>query len=138
MDRKTFRDELVAQIQRATKQGRDHIEVNAGELHRTVGGFPPEPGGKHAMHICCMVLRSELARGKASVIHEGVKAEAYALTIRYDLPRPPRVKSEPEDSEEEPGPSILDSHDDEDSSKWREPLESVLLKPAVAREAEKA
>jgi hypothetical protein len=33
-----FRTELAAQIARAAKQGRPHIEINAGELHRTVGG----------------------------------------------------------------------------------------------------
>ena len=137
MDRKTFRDELLAQIQRATKQGRDHIEVNAGELHRTVGGFPPQPGEKHAMHICCMVMRGELARGNATTVHQGAKSEAYALTIRYELPRPPRVKSEPDDTEAEDRPSILDTHDVEDVSEWREPLESVLLTPGTAHDTEK-
>ena len=33
------REELQAQIHRAQKQGRRHIEVNFGELHRTLGGY---------------------------------------------------------------------------------------------------
>jgi hypothetical protein len=35
-----FRAELEAQIDRAQKQGRPHAEINAGELHRVVGGYP--------------------------------------------------------------------------------------------------
>jgi hypothetical protein len=31
-----FREELEAEIGRAPKQGRPHIEINAGELHRIV------------------------------------------------------------------------------------------------------
>jgi hypothetical protein len=31
-----FREELEAEIGRAAKQGRPHIEINAGELHRIV------------------------------------------------------------------------------------------------------
>ena len=44
-----FRRELLAQISRAAKQGRPHIEINAGELHRVSVGtiiatlWPAEP-----------------------------------------------------------------------------------------------
>jgi hypothetical protein len=43
-----FRRELTAQIERAAKQGRPHIEINAGELHLVVGGYPPKAGESHA------------------------------------------------------------------------------------------
>jgi hypothetical protein len=33
-----FRAELIAQIDRAAKQGRPHVEINAGKLHRKLGG----------------------------------------------------------------------------------------------------
>lgn len=82
-----FRVELAAQIDRAAKQGRPHIEVNAGELHRTVGGYPPQGDESHSMPSCCNVLREEYGRGNAEVIHETESGQAPALTIRYRLPR---------------------------------------------------
>jgi 5-methylcytosine-specific restriction protein A len=83
-----FQRELTGQIERATKQGRPHIEVNAGELHRKVGGYPPLAGQSHRMRIGCSVMRDEKARGKAEIIFETASGQAPALTIRYYLPRP--------------------------------------------------
>jgi hypothetical protein len=48
-----FQAELRAQIDRASKQGRPHIEVNAGELHGAVGGYP---GPSHRMPQCCNAM----------------------------------------------------------------------------------
>jgi 5-methylcytosine-specific restriction protein A len=87
-----FRTELEAQIERASKQGRPHIEVNAGELHRAVGGYPPKHGQSHAMPACCSVMRQEFSKGKAEVIHETDSGQAPALTIRYYLPRPSQTQ----------------------------------------------
>jgi 5-methylcytosine-specific restriction protein A len=83
----TFRSELQRQISRATTQGRTHVEINAGELHRIVGGYPPKQGETHRMPICCNVMRQELKRGKAEVIFETDSGTAPALTVRYYLPR---------------------------------------------------
>jgi 5-methylcytosine-specific restriction protein A len=82
-----FRTELNAQIDRATKQGRPHIEINAGELHRTVGGYPPKQGETHSMPSCCGVMREEFKRGRAEIIHETESGNAPSLTMRYTLPR---------------------------------------------------
>jgi hypothetical protein len=82
-----FRTELAAQIDRAVKQGRSHIEINAGELHRTVGGYPPRVGESHAMPTCCNVMRQEFRKGNAEIIHETDSGQAPALTIRCHLPR---------------------------------------------------
>src|SRR5229473_7876636 len=35
-----FRMELRAQLERAQKRSAPHIEINAGELHRRLGGYP--------------------------------------------------------------------------------------------------
>jgi hypothetical protein len=78
-----FRTELRAQIDRAVRQGRPHIEVNAGELHRVVGGYPPKGGQSHAMPSCCNVMRTEMARWKSEIVHETDSGQAPALTIRY-------------------------------------------------------
>lgn len=83
-----FQTELNAQIVRAQNQGRPHIEVNAGELHRIVGGYPPKVGDPpHSMPSCCEAMRQEFKRGNAAIIHETKSGKAPALTIRYNLPR---------------------------------------------------
>jgi hypothetical protein len=46
-----FRAELHAQIERTSRQGRPHVEINAGELHRKLGGYPPK-AGPHSMRLC--------------------------------------------------------------------------------------
>ena len=81
-----LRKEMLYQIGRATKQGRPHIEINAGELHRTVGGYPPQQGN-HNMPSCCNVMRDEMKRGRAEIVHETDSGNGAALTIRYQLPR---------------------------------------------------
>jgi len=83
-----FQAELTAQIERAGQQGRPHLEINAGELHRAVGGYPPRPGVAHRMPRCCNVMRDEIRRGHAEIIGETASGDPPALTIRYSLPRP--------------------------------------------------
>lgn len=78
-----FRTELTAQIERASRQGRPHLEVNAGELHRIVGSYP----GDHRMPQCCEVMRREAKRGGGETIFETDSGDGAALTIRYLLPR---------------------------------------------------
>jgi 5-methylcytosine-specific restriction protein A len=82
-----FRAELRAQIRRAIRQRRPHVEINAGELHRKVGGYPPKSGENHAMSSCCGVMRAEFVHGKDAVIFETTSGRAPAYTIRYHLPR---------------------------------------------------
>lgn len=76
-----FRRELLAQLDRAKRQGRPHIEVNAGELHRVVGGYPGD--GQHRMPVCCEVMRQEATRYRAQTIFETESGNSASLTIRY-------------------------------------------------------
>lgn len=75
-----FRKELDAQISRAEKQGRPHVEINAGELHRVVS--PDE--NRHRM--ACVVMR-ELQRPSDQVIHSPPAGDGPSFTVRYALPR---------------------------------------------------
>lgn len=88
MTKEDFRATLMALFSRAKKQGRTQIEVNAGELHRLVGGFPAKEGEKHNMATCCRVMRQEYDIGGAVIFFEPDKGAGQGLTIRYDLPRP--------------------------------------------------
>ena len=79
-----FREELHKQIQRARRQGRPHAEINAGELHRVLGGYPPKSGEPAAaMPSCCDAMREEFEKGNADIVFEPKKGKGASLTIRY-------------------------------------------------------
>jgi hypothetical protein len=82
-----FEAEIRAQIQRAVRQHRPHLEINAGELHRAVGGYPTKDGEHHSMPTCCTAMREELKRGNAEIVFETASGNAAAFTVRYNLPR---------------------------------------------------
>jgi hypothetical protein len=75
-----FREELQAQIKRAIGQGRPHVEINAGELHRVVS--PSE--NRHPM--ACAAMR-EFQKPSDEVIHAPPAGDGPSFTLRYMLPR---------------------------------------------------
>jgi 5-methylcytosine-specific restriction protein A len=79
-----FRREVIAQIARAQRQGRPHVEINAGELHRVVGDYPD--AGAHRMPMACAALR-ELKTASDEIIFAPEGGNGASLTIRYKLPR---------------------------------------------------
>ena len=83
--RAAFRDELQQQLKVAEKQGKKHIAVQSGELHREVGGYP---GPHHRMPVCCDVMYSEMSDGDR-VITAPPSGRGATLTIQYVLPRQP-------------------------------------------------
>jgi 5-methylcytosine-specific restriction protein A len=78
-----FRTKLKVQIDHAAKQGRAHIDINAGELHRDVGGYP---GPENRMPMCCDAMYREKRAGD-EIISQPPKGKGASLTIRYKLPR---------------------------------------------------
>ncbi len=80
-----FREEIQAQIRRATKQGRSHLEINAGELHRILGNYPSN--GDHSMPSCCLAMYEEFEKGNAEIIYRTASGNSASLTIRYVVPR---------------------------------------------------
>lgn len=76
-----FRAELDAQLRRAKARGADWMEINSGELHRKVGGYP---GPNHRMPLCCEVMRARMQNGD-SVLLEPPSGAGASLTIRYLL-----------------------------------------------------
>lgn len=75
-----FRKELNAQIERASRQGRPHIEVNAGELHRIVN-----PGGNR-LPMACSALR-EIKTVVDTEVYAPPAGDGASFTVRYVLPR---------------------------------------------------
>jgi len=75
-----FREEVEAQISRASKQGRSHVEINAGEIHRIVS--PDE--NLHPM--VCDAMRQLMGPSDA-VIYAPPAGDGPLFTVRYALPR---------------------------------------------------
>lgn len=75
-----FRKEVGAQIARAANQGRPHIEINAGELHRLVS-----PKGNR-LPMACSAMR-ELKGTFDETIFAPPAGDGASFTIRYALPR---------------------------------------------------
>ena len=85
-----IRAQLILLIVRAKKQGRPHIEVNAGDLHRMIGGYPPQRGQSHRMPMICEAMLAEAALGNSQTIYAPGGKKGASLTIRYNFPRPER------------------------------------------------
>ena len=78
-----FKSELRKQLGRAEKRGAASVEINSGELHRVVGGYP---GTGHRMPMCCRAMYAEQRAGD-EILSQPEKGKGASLTIRYQLPR---------------------------------------------------
>ncbi len=78
-----LRTELRLQLIRAERRGVPYLDINSGQLHRKVGGYP---GKNHNMPSCCNVMYGEQKVGDA-VLSSPPKGLGASLTIRYRLPR---------------------------------------------------
>jgi 5-methylcytosine-specific restriction protein A len=83
MDSVAFRKKLREIFALSTKAGKTKVVVNAGELHRLVGGYP---GTNHRMPVCCSTMRSEM-RGGDTILQQPPKGNGASLSIEYYLPR---------------------------------------------------
>lgn len=80
-----FKHELFRMMAEGQKAGSEFVEINAGELHRRLGGYP---GRDHRMPNCCQVMKAQLALDYGDVIvDEPPSGQGPTLTIRYRLPR---------------------------------------------------
>ncbi len=81
--RDDFRGALRDLFAEAERPGASTVDVNAGQLHRRVGGYP---GRNHRMPVCCEVMR--VAMGPVDeVVESPPSGKGATLTIRYRLPR---------------------------------------------------
>jgi 5-methylcytosine-specific restriction protein A len=81
-----FRVELKAQLRASELRGASSIEINSGDLHRKVGGYP---GPDHRMPVCCEVMYGEQEAGD-SILVAPLNGHGASLTILYVLPRKER------------------------------------------------
>jgi hypothetical protein len=76
-----FREGLLAQMDRVSRSGFLDILINAGELHRSLGGYP---GSSRGMPSCCDAMQAEIKSGDILLLERGNGA---GMTVRYLLPR---------------------------------------------------
>jgi len=80
-----FKTELYRMMNKALFEGKTTAEINAGDLHRRVGGYP---GPNHRIPVCCVVMLAAFAPAAGDVIlEEPLSGQGANLTIRYVLPK---------------------------------------------------
>lgn len=55
-----FHAALQKAFQSASREGVRYLDVQAGSLHRQVGGYP---GRNHRIPVCCAAMRAEMLEG---------------------------------------------------------------------------
>jgi 5-methylcytosine-specific restriction protein A len=78
-----FRSELRTQLRAAELRSASSVDINSGELHRKLGGYP---GSQHQMPQCCDAMYDEMQAGDA-IVSAPKKGRGASVTIRYKLPR---------------------------------------------------
>jgi hypothetical protein len=73
-----FRQELVAQMGRATTSGRIDLLINAGELSRSIRS------GNSWSTSCCDAMEAEMKLGDILLVD---RTNGTGMTVRYLLPR---------------------------------------------------
>jgi 5-methylcytosine-specific restriction protein A len=78
-----FRARLDKLLSSGSRLGFVAVEVNAGKLHRMVGGYP---GPAHNMPMCCDVMRQRMTSSD-TIVTQPPRGNGASLTVRYRLPR---------------------------------------------------
>lgn len=78
-----FRMALCEVLAKADEFGFVAVDVNSGNLHRRVGGYP---GQDHRMPICCDVMYAEM-KTEDSIVSQPESGKGASVVVRYKLPR---------------------------------------------------
>lgn len=87
---KEFREHLFEAFRIAELDGRTSVFVNAGYLHRAVGGYPNRKTNR--MPVCCDAMLRAMRKGDV-IVSRPPKGKGATLTIRYALPRSPPTQN---------------------------------------------
>jgi hypothetical protein len=79
-----FREALERELRKASTAGLETVAIRAGNLHRSVGGYP---GPRHAMPTCCAAMHAAMEIGDR-VVEAPPSGKGASLTIEFRLPRP--------------------------------------------------
>lgn len=78
-----FGKAVGAKLREAELRGGEHLDLNSGELHRELGGYP---GPNHQMSSCCDALY-DAQRAGDTILSSPAQGKGASLTIRFKLPR---------------------------------------------------
>lgn len=78
-----FADLIMRKLIDASAKQAKSIRLNAGELHRELGGYPST---RHALTSCCDAMY-EARRPSDTIVSAPPKGRGATLTIEYKLPR---------------------------------------------------
>lgn len=81
--REDFREALAKELLDAENSGLSFVRIEAGELHRKLGGYP---GTNHRMPVCCDVMRA-MMQPRDRIVAGPRSGRGARLTIEYCLPR---------------------------------------------------
>jgi hypothetical protein len=74
-----FRQELTAQLARATQVGRMDLLINSGDFCRSI------QNGRGCAPFCCDAMEAEMKTGDTLLLG---RSNGAGMTVRYLLPRP--------------------------------------------------
>ncbi len=78
-----FKDAIRAKLRQAELRNAKFIDINSGELHRELGGYP-SPNA--SMPSCCNAMYFE-QKAADKILSQPPKGKGASLTIRYKIPR---------------------------------------------------
>ncbi|MYL56206.1 HNH endonuclease [Virgibacillus halodenitrificans] len=81
LNKDVFLKEIEALKRRARESNETYIDINSGELHSSIGGYPSR---NHVMPTCCLAMY-ELMNDKDEILEAPPKGKGAKLTIRYFL-----------------------------------------------------
>ena len=78
-----FCQSLEELLSRASSLGFVAVDINSGQLHRRVGGYP---GQDHRMPACCEVMYKHMQPGD-EIVSQPESGKGASVVVRYKLPR---------------------------------------------------
>jgi len=78
-----FRIALTEVLSKSEELGLVAVEVNSGNLHRRVGGYP---GPDHRMPMCCEAMYALMGVAD-SIVAQPASGKGASVVVRYVLPR---------------------------------------------------
>lgn len=81
MGKEDFIKAINEERAKAKSAGKQYVDINSGEIHRKLGGYP---GKKHCMPTCCNAMYA-LQSEKDEILTSPAKGKGASLTIRYYL-----------------------------------------------------
>ncbi len=79
-----FRTALHDLLEEAEQLGFVAVDINSGNLHRRVGGYPSQ---NHRMPVCCGVMYAEMKLIDDTIVSQPNSSKGASVRVRYVLPR---------------------------------------------------